>query len=492
MILSTAQMRAAEQAAFARGCSEESLMESAGAGAAARIRFWMPYARSAVVAVGKGHNGGDGLVIARELARHGWKVAVALSHEPGTLSPLAQKQLSRLPDEVLRLAAEDPWDSADVVVDALLGIGASGSLRGGIADLCARIHAARNTGSRVFSIDVPTGLDSDTGDAAEGSVMADMTLAIGFVKQGLVRDVATSFAGRIERVLLPQLNAPDEYDPARVTDAGEMRLMLPRRAYESHKGNYGRVGIVAGSCGMLGAARLASAAAVRAGAGWVRLYAHESVYPILAGAAIPEVMVKPVADFREVIDEQANALVIGPGLGPTHANAVRELIRSSPVPAVIDADALRMLAESPTLLRGRAAPSLLTPHPGEMKALCARGDRDRVEWCSGYANEFNVCVLLKGARTVICSPGKPARFNGTGGPALAKGGSGDVLAGVCGALMAQGLNASDAAAAGAWLCGMAADLFVLRKGLAEESFTAQDIISLLPEVFALRWACGEE
>jgi hydroxyethylthiazole kinase-like uncharacterized protein yjeF len=496
MILSAGEMRALEEAAFRRGISAEALMDQAGHRAALAIREFFPAPGVCLAVFGKGNNGGDALVAARHLASAGWETHLVPCFPGEHWNELVRKKYSecglahhheagQLAQSVDRLAN---LTRPMVVLDGILGVGAHGPLRGAVADAARGINRLRDSAyAHVFALDLPTGLDADSGDPSEECVRADFTLAIGAAKRGLLADGASSHVGRLVVVPLDELPAGPETDACVATPA-LLASLLPRRPYETHKGNCGRVAIVAGSVGMSGAAVLCSEACVRAGAGLVRLYVPGEAYDILATTAAPEVMVKRVSSYAAVLEDQFNVLALGPGLGRERAGEVLELIRTAEAPAVIDADGLNILSGHLELLAS-GHPRLLTPHPVEMQRLAGDSTKKltRSETVRAFTEKHRVTLLLKGARTVIGEAGRPLSYNPTGNPGMASGGMGDVLTGVCAALAAQGLAMYDAARVGAWLCGRAAEIAVLSGEESEESFTARSVLRYLGRAFhALR------
>jgi len=479
MILSRSQMLEAETAAFARGVRAEDLMEIAGARMADMVRQFHPLPGLCRVFAGKGHNGGDVLVAARHLAQHGWQIECEDVFPASQLAPLTAIQLKRLPDSTAR-SASYPL----VVLDGLLGIGAVGAPREPVLSAIEKINTLRNNyAAWVLAADTPSGLDADTGEASGAVVRADATLAMGFAKSGLVADSATAFVGRLAIASLPDVQAPPSADPADVSSAKNWMPFLPPLQFETHKGMCGRVAIVAGSRGYAGAARLCAEASVLAGAGLVTLFVPEDIYPILAASVAPEVMVHPVSTLVEVLDSTYNAIAIGPGLGASRRSEILEIIRSAACPCVIDADALNAVADDHLdLLKQCNSPRLLTPHPGEMERLAPRGDQTRRQWMESFVGDYPVTLLLKGARTVIGEKNSPTLFNTTGHPGMASGGMGDVLTGVCAALIAQGKSPYIAAAIGAWVCGRAAEL-AITGGQSQESLHASAVSHHLGQAF---------
>lgn len=490
MLLSPSEMRGLEERAFADGVSAEALMDEAGAQIAGAVRQFFPAPGRCIVHFGKGHNGGDALVAARHLAHAGWAIELAPAFGATEWSALTRKKFAALDQR----DTAHPIARTVVVLDGLLGIGAGGRLREPIAEAAREINRLRReANAQVFAIDLPTGLDGGTGEADVDAVRADFTLTIGFAKTGLLTDHATRCVGRLAVLPLPELAARASRGETAsvVATAGGLAPLLPRRAFDMHKGDFGRIGFVAGSRGLCGAALMAAAACVRAGGGLVSLYVPEEIYAVVAAAAQPEVMVRPVASLREVLEVKRDVLAVGPGLGLERRDEVLELIRRIEQPMVIDADGLNILSTEIAALNECAGPRLLTPHPGEMARLdpASRG-RPRRAAAEAFAAQYSHALLLKGARTIVAQRGRPLSFNTTGSPGMASGGMGDVLTGVCAALAGHGLALYDAARLGAWLCGRAAELAIFGGGESEESLSATGLLAHLGPAFKeLRAGC---
>ncbi|MEI9893030.1 MAG: NAD(P)H-hydrate dehydratase [Chthoniobacter sp.] len=479
MILSCGEMKALEERAFADGITAEALMEEAGRKIAEAVRQFHRSPGKCVVVFGKGHNGGDGLVAARYLAQAGWTLEWKPAFPEDTWAPLTRKNWEKVREMSTGLdgrnsIASQPGPRPLIILDGLLGIGAGGPLREPIRSATQEINRLRATShARVFALDLPTGLDGDTGAADPDAVVADYTLTVGFAKKGLLADAATHFVGRLAVLPLEELSKRANTASTEVVATPEnLRPALPRRNFDTHKGQCGRVGLIAGSRGFVGAAIMSAEACVRAGAGLITLYVTEDFYPIVAAAISPEVMVKPVTSYLEVLDAKSDALAIGPGLGTSHASEVRQLVERAAQPMVVDADALNILSGNIHIIGRCAGPRLLTPHPGEMARLdplsTHRGRRETVE---AFTARWPHVLLLKGARTLIGQQGHPHSYNTTGSPGMATGGMGDILTGVCAALAGQGLALYDAARTGAWVCGRAAEIAVTTGGDSEESLT---------------------
>lgn len=486
MILTCAQMKAAEEMAFASGVQAEDLMEAAGAAIASQIEEVFPQHGICHTFFGKGNNGGDALVAARLLASRGWIVVEHPSSGEDDLGSLVIKKLAALRQIPAPPPASALEPMASVVLDGLLGIGARGAPSGEVARRIREIHRLRERGAWVVAIDLPSGLECDTGVPHDPCVCADLTVTLGFAKSGLLADEAIEVVGRLVVVPLEGVSCQGG-DPWELGTAECLSPLLPRRPFDTHKGLCGRVGLVAGSPGFTGAARLCSAAAVRAGAGLVTLFADPAIWPILSGSCLPEVMVRKTQDLRECLETPLDVLAIGPGLGRSRDREVLALIRDFPGPCVVDADALNALSGDPGLLKKARGPRLLTPHPGEMERLSPRRGRTRRAWATEFAMEHGCHIVLKGARSLTVDPCGRGAFNTTGTPGMASGGMGDVLTGVSAALCHQVHNDLAAAAKlGMWLCGCASEI-ALRKGQSQESLIASDTITYLGQAFhALR------
>jgi len=482
MILTAPQMKAAEEAAFAAGAKAEGLMRKAGQGIAGVIRQFFPEPGTAIVFCGKGHNGGDALLAARHLQNAGWEILVRLSSSLEELARLTSHHLAALGMHPLR--SLDGMDGkALLVIDGLLGIGVTGAPRGLVAERIRELNDLRANGAFTIAIDLPSGLEATTGEVFDPCVQADLTITLGFAKTGLLSDGATSHVGRLAVVPLRGVS-PSEGDMASVATALTLRSLLPIRDFDTHKGNYGRIGTVAGSPGYLGAARLCSAAAVHAGGGLVTLYALPETYEQISLLTIPEVMVQRVDSYDRILEERHDVLAIGPGLGREHDEQIRRLIETATMPCVIDADALNAVSRDVSLLSRCAGPRLLTPHPGEMERLDPQQSRTRRLWAEDFVSAYPVTLLLKGARTIVAEKGIPVTFNSTGNPGMGSGGMGDVLTGVDAALIGAGKSPREAAILGACLCGRAAEIAIFNDFDSQESLSATSVIDHLGAAFA--------
>lgn len=460
IIAPCATVRAAEQRAFAAGeTTPEALTTAVVRRLAAALREHAAPFGTAVVYTGKGGNARDAVGLAAAVVQRVILRAVPTA-DADALCALAKT----FGNAVMEVAEQTPeTDEPLLLIDGLLGSGASGALRPEYAALAEEMNALRARGEHSLSVavDIPSGLNGDTGEADAHAVRADVTCPIGCVKPGLLADGTEDYVGRLLPVELPGIALTPSTDD-RVLSAEENIVHLPRRAASCFKNRAGRVAVVAGSVGMLGAAQLCAEAALHAGAGLVVLYCHRDAYPLLAARVAAEVMVQPVASYADIAEPNAQSLVIGPGLGTldeTEAAALHQLAHSFAGTVVLDADGLNLAAAqgwqfSPNMI--------LTPHPGEMRRLDPRTTVSRRETVRRFLAEHDVTLLLKGARTLIADR-RAAWYNSTGGPYMANGGQGDVLAGVIGALAAQGCPPLQAAAVGAYRCGLAAERVYLRK-----------------------------
>jgi hydroxyethylthiazole kinase-like uncharacterized protein yjeF len=514
-------MRAAEEAAFARGVQVEALMDQAGAGVAQTVGKFFAKPGKCIVFAGKGHNAGDALVAADCLRRLGWKIEVWLAFKESDCSELMRKKLENLrrrPPQILGATTSlsgasdlgitlvELWaDVADqlstahesiageaylgtavplLILDGLLGVGARPPLREPIRAACRSINQLRrNKDAYVFAIDLPTGLDGDSGKVDRDCVIADFTVTIGFAKAGLVADGALNYVGRLEVVPLHDLRPPDKKAKEIIASPAAFGGLLPRREYNAYKNQFGRIGVVAGSKGFVGAALMTTYAALRAGAGLVEVFVPEEIYEIVASAAPMEAMVKPVQSYRDLLKQKTDVWALGPGLGKSRAGEILELIEKARQPMVTDADGLNILSEKTSLLRRCKGERLLTPHPGEMKRLFPDHTEPRAETATKFCHRFPVTLLFKGSRTIVAERDRPLSYNTTGNPGMATGGMGDILTGVCAGLIGQGLSLYDAAQLGAWLCGRAAEIAIFNDGQSQESLLPRDVLDHLGDAF---------
>ena len=502
-LLDAETMRAVDRWAIEeRGVSSLELMERAGAAVARSVERATPDGPVAVVC-GKGNNGGDGLVVARLLREAGRSVTVVCAASVGDFGGDARANLERLPGEAPlelvgdRQSAEEALAGAVVVVDALLGTGFQGEPRGAVGDAIEVVNA---TEAPVVSVDVPSGVDASTGAASGAAVRAQATVTFHAGKPGVWIHPGKAHAGKVEAIDIgiPR-GAPADLRSVATTIGliGPAVLdELPRRGASSTKFSSGHVLVVGGSRGLTGAPRMAAQAAMRAGAGYVTACVPVSLQAILATAGPPELMTRGLPDadggltaagVADVLEasERGGALALGPGLGRGEGAVAfaRELAREARVPLVLDADGLNAHAGRLSELAAREAPTVLTPHAGELGRLLEVGseeiERERLRHVRMAAEQARAVVVLKGDDTLIADPDGWVAVSPGGAPALATAGTGDVLTGVIAALLAAGLDPFTAAAAAVWLHAAAGREAARRQGAAE-GVVASDVIAALP------------
>ncbi len=481
------EMRALDRHAIETlGIPGETLMENAGRAVAEVLRRELSSGAAVWIVCGRGNNGGDGLVAARHLHRRGVDVRVALLGEADGLAADAAANLDRALRAGVRLADRD-WrpPARGVLVDAIFGTGLSRAVAGVEAEWIRRINACRAEARgrvRVVSVDLPSGLCADTGAVLGCCIEADTTVALALPKLGLALEPGRSLAGRISVVDIGiAAPDPDRRPSAELWTRAHAGSRLPARPAAGHKGSFGHALIAAGSEGKTGAAALAAEGAARAGAGLVTIACPAGLNDILE-IKCTEAMTAPVADTPErafassavesilALAATRDALGLGPGIGRSEETQVLvlSLAKRLEIPLVVDADGLFPFAREPDLLRERRAPTILTPHPGEAATLlgvdAGEINRDRPARARELAARLGSVVALKGAATVTAAPDGRIAVNPTGGPALAAGGTGDVLLGMVTGLLAQGLDPFEAAALAVFIHGAAADRLSERAG----------------------------
>lgn len=503
------------------------LMENAGHAVAERAGAWLDGwdGKDVVLFCGKGNNGGDGFVIARHILAAGARVYVYVLGKEEDYSDEARQHLhtlQQLADEETCLLLPAPQSDADwellqkrllassVVIDAMLGTGFHGSLRQPLASIVAEVNAAAAAGAvTVIAVDMPTGVNSDTGavsngdDDEDGPLFADMTVTFGALKRGLVLYPGRACAGHIEvdpigmpGPLLMQL----EENPAYLLQESDIAEIVVPRSPDSHKGTHGTIAIVTGSSQMAGAALMAAHGAVRSGAGKVFLRVPGATAPYCIGVQ-PEIMVRGVgtgdhftaADADEIIAESKNwsVLAMGPGLGRDAETKefLLKVLAAVTCPVVLDADALNLLAGEKALIASRGSRIIMTPHLAEFSRISglsmAEIKADPIAAARHFASEWKVNLVLKGAPTLIVSAKTGNVYvNSTGNAGMACGGMGDVLTGMIAAMIAhQGMSdLCSAACAGVYLHGAAGD--VCRKDRGPYGFTPMETADALPQVLA--------
>jgi len=504
-ILTPSASAALDRAAADRGVSVDSLMERAGWAVARAVveAAGGAYGRRAVVVCGKGNNGGDGLVAARYLDRWGMGMTAVLLGRPSASAGPAATNLRRFADAGGRIVEHGTdrlrreLDRADVVVDALFGTGFRGAPDG---EPLEAIRAMASCDAAVVAVDIPSGVNGETGAVARDAVVADVTVSFGTLKPGVVLFPGAAHAGEVR---VADIGFPPDLirSDLGLVEPEDAAALLPVRAAEANKRSTGVVLVVAGSRAMTGAGVLTARAAYRAGAGLVTLAVPESALAT-AKAALTEATFLPLPETEGGgVSEDAwgalaerfdavHALAVGPGLGrdPATSALVRRLVAESPVPFVLDADGLNAFAGRGDDLARRASDCVVTPHDGEFARLTGAAvdevREDRIGHARKASSAFGCAVLLKGPRTIVAEPSGRARVNATGGPALATGGTGDVLTGAAAAFVARRLSPADAAVLAAFVHGVAGELAGAESG---EGAIASDVLERLPAaVDALR------
>lgn len=504
-VLTAAAMREADRRTVGElGLPGAVLMENAGLRVAEAALVLNPRHGKVVIVAGPGNNGGDGAVAARHLSRAGLEVSLWATQRPEQyrgeagnnfryLSNSGVSWLHIFEDKGLSSFRTD-LEGAVLVVDALLGTGTGRPVEGLLAEIINFINGQK---APVLAVDIPSGINADTGRMMGVAVRAHWTVTLAFPKQGLFLFPGAELAGRIS---IADIHIPAglvEQVGTELITAEQVRKYLPPRPIDSHKGSFGRVLLWAGSPGMTGAAALAGKAALRGGAGLVYLAAPPTIRAVLE-SKLEEVIVRGI---RSIDDEEERAaseqettcpeaaadlltladdcqvLAAGPGLSPSPGavRTLRRIIRECPVPLVLDAGALEMLSGNPGVLGEARPPVVITPHPGEMAGLTglstAEVQDSRLDLARRCAMNWRCTVVLKGARTIVATPDGKACFNPTGSPSLATAGAGDLLTGLIAALIAQGLAAEKAARIGVYLHGLAGDLLPARGAAAGDLLT---------------------
>ena len=486
-VLTSAQMRIAESLCVEReGITYLELMERAGRESAAIImKHTEPC--NVLVLCGKGKNGGDGFVIARHLSQAGYKVKILLVNG----QPKAEDALEMY-SQIDKFSVDTDFyidsiddiknslDFADIFVECIFGTGFAGAPDARTARL---IYAINESGKDIYSIDIPACVDCDNASVSGTAVKATVTVAISALKNAHIMKSTARYCGKIEIADIGI--TADEHigtgsDIISFIDETEVKKILPERPAAAHKGTFGHALNICGSKRMQGAAVLAAKGACRMGAGLVTAAFPDAAYNAVS-AKLTEPLLLPLpcdekgfltADAYEEISEKmqkATAILAGCGLGLTTGTKqiIKLLLLNSQVPVVLDADGLNIVAENPESLDKSSSNIVITPHPGEMSRLCGKTieeiTENPVRSALLFAKEHNITVVLKGANTVVCAPGCPVYINSTGNSGLSRGGSGDLLAGMIVSLLAQGMSTFSAACCAAYLHGLCADRFAVKR-----------------------------
>lgn len=506
-VIDCAQMRELERQAVEAGCSYLQLMEQAGMAVAQYVRFlWREQAKTQVLILcGKGNNGGDGFVAARYLQQWGIKVAVLLADGRPTTGD-AQIMLERLDPELTPIfTLEDPqasqWlEQSKILVDAVYGIGFHGKVKEPIVGLFERVN---QSAARVVAVDLPSGAQGDSGRVEGVCIQADATITFTALKPAHILYPASDFCGQVEicQVGVPGAFLTQAPSVAEVIDDSQVKACFAPRRLSAHKGSFGTLTCLCGSVGMAGAAVLSTSAALRCGVGLVRLVTVEPIYSIVAGYLREPVFSLFPAGKKGTLSAQDSAPVVklvqassaclagcGMGNNADTQSLVCALLQQTQTPLVLDADGLNALAAHINILKNEKQthrPIILTPHPGEMARLANTTiqwvQENRLECAMRFAKDYGVIVVLKGANTLIASPDGRIFVNRTGNPGMARGGSGDVLAGMIASFLGSGIPAFEAAMCGVYLHGRAGDRCAQR--LTQTAMLPSDMVAELPQVF---------
>lgn len=513
-LIDSAQMKEFDRRTIAEcGVPGETLMGRAGLGVARAVENLAGtsgYGRAPVcLFAGRGNNGGDAFVAARHLHEWGVDVCVWMTGEKKAVRGDALVHLNRLisagPTVGELLEPADCDDLAlsgcdcGIVVDGVLGTGLTGPARG-VAAGAIRCINTFGADRPVVAIDIPSGLNADTGEAPGEAVRADLTVTLGFPKIGLAAPEALDYVGTVDVVDIgiPEFLSARVVSEMELITADDLRAVCPRRRRDTHKGSFGHVLLIGGSPGFSGAVAMAADAALRSGVGLVSVLAPRGIVPVVAGI-VPEAMVHGADETPEgtlsasCLDEWKarldgfDAVLAGPGM-TTHEHSrrlVSELLSTAGAPLVLDADALNVFAGEATLLGQTARRLAVTPHPGEAGRLlgCTAADvqRDRPHHVRLLSEKTGGVVVLKGGGTLVTAPERPVGINLTGNPGMATGGTGDVLGGLLAGLLAQSVEPYDAACAAVYLHGVAGDEAAWHGSQA--GLTAGDLIETLPLAF---------
>jgi ADP-dependent NAD(P)H-hydrate dehydratase / NAD(P)H-hydrate epimerase len=487
--VTVAEMLAAEKAAKVAGWSEDDLLDLAGSRLGRTIGRFFPRPGTAVGYLGKGHNAGDTIVALAVLRDDlGWSIAVRQGFAAGEMAPLARAKLAecRMPAPLEHAPVAIDLRSPLLLIDGLVGIGSRGPLRPPLDALANEMNLLRSAnGAMVAAVDLPSGIDADSGQPGSNQVVADATFTIANAKIGLLQACAADAVGALAVVPVEILSHSGCADLEPVIPAGFSIHKHPR-PFDFHKGRAGRVTIIAGSLPYTGAAVLCAIGALRAGAGLISLFVPSGTESLIAARCPPEIIIRSFVSPIEVFAHPADALVVGCGLGPLDESSEREIlsgIESSDISTVLDADALNIVSKL-RFHRLFKPNHVITPHPGEFARLAPdMANLSRIEQALQFGKKYPCTLLLKGSRTLVSSPDGNLLCNTTGHPGMASGGQGDLLSGVIGALLAGGLPCRDSAALGAWLCGRASEIAIWAEGESAESLTASDTARCLGTAF---------
>jgi NAD(P)H-hydrate epimerase len=484
------------------------LMENAARGAArVFLDHFAPSTNSHVVVLcGRGNNGGDGYVMARYLHQAGFRVTVILLSKLNNVSGDALinlKVIKKMGLEILEVPDAKRWGtkrrvlrSCDYIIDGILGTGLNSPVKGFYSQVLKYVNAL---GKPIMAIDIPSGLNADTGQIMGLAIKAELTATFGFPKVGHLIFPGADLVGRLVRIDIgiPDSVATQVPMSSVMTDPSDLSHLFAIENQDIHKGNRGHLLVLSGSTGKTGAATLTALGGLRAGAGLVTLGVPKSLNPILE-SKLTEAMTEPLPETSDgslslkaekrirALMEGKTALALGPGLStdPETASLVRRIVAGSRLPMVIDADGLNALSQDQSSISNCSQSAILTPHPGEMARLTGTKtsaiQHDRIGTSIQFVKKYGCYLVLKGARTLIAQPDGKLYVNPTGNPALSSGGAGDVLTGLIGGFLARGWSMAEAAIAGVYLHGMAADY--LAEDMGQVGVLAGELLDVLPEL----------
>ena len=510
IVLSPEEMRQRDKSAIEQGFPEILLMEEAGRSTAQMI--YNKYREKkeltghhVLILCGKGNNGGDGLVIARFLDMWGFHVKIVLTAQENEMSQVSAKNLKlcQLRDiEIINYQANDKnelynlFANSDIIVDALLGIGITGKVRGKAQELISLTNQY-GAQSMICAVDIPSGISAESGQILGQAIQADFTMTMAYMKTGLTLYPGRSYAGEtnIVDIGIPPVIEDSFEDNKYILEEIEAKALLPQRTETGHKGSFGKVAVIGGAEGMSGAPALTAQAALKTGAGLVRALVPQTIQDVVA-AYNPAVMTEGLAvkenklslaawsKIKQAADNY-DVFAVGPGMDQSEdiKQLVEKILTTINKPVVLDADAINVLDKD--VLKQRQAVTILTPHPGEMARLIDKEieyiKQNRIKITKEFAREYDVCLILKGAATTVGLADGDLFINPTGDHGLATAGSGDVLTGVLAGLLAQGLKDAQAAVLAPYIHGKAGQLG--QKEKTAFSLTADEIIEFLPAAF---------
>jgi NAD(P)H-hydrate epimerase len=483
------------------------LMENAAKGVVASLFKKFPDIKDKKIGIlaGKGNNGGDGLAVARLLTDKDISVTVYLLVKKEFLRGDAKTNLEKAEEIGIKIfeitspnelkAVKDDILKNDAFIDAIFGTGLTSGVKGYYVDVIKFINSSNKF---ILSIDIPSGLSSDTGEIIGEHIKADMTVALCLPKIGEILYPAAEYTGELEVVDIgiPELIINNKEIKINLIEEKDAAKMLPKRRPDTHKGTYGHLTVIAGSRGKGGAAALSSISALRAGAGLVTLALPECLN-VSFEVGIPEVMTLPLPDTREgTIDKSSykillkfldgkSAVLIGPGIttNPSTSSLIKNIIKEVSCPLLIDADGINIIADNMDLLKDKSSPIAVTPHPGEMARMLNSTSKEiqgnRIESSRKLSVEYGIYVILKGARTIVTTPEGDVYINPTGNPGMATAGTGDVLSGIIAGFISQGLSVRDSSILGVYLHGLAGD--IAAGELSQTALIASDLLKTFPE-----------